>query len=44
MNTLIVYETEYGNTEKLARAMAEALSEHGEAGASAVWITTMQIC
>ena len=31
MRTLIVYETEYGNTERLARAMAEALSEYGEA-------------
>ena len=31
MNSLVVYETEYGNTEKFARAIAEALSEHGEA-------------
>ena len=36
MKTLIVYETEYGNTEKLARAIAEALSEHGEARATPV--------
>lgn len=31
MRTLVVYETEYGNTEKIARAVAEALHEHGEA-------------
>jgi flavorubredoxin len=36
MKTLIVYESEYGNTETLARAMAEALSEHGEARATSV--------
>jgi flavodoxin len=30
MRTLIVYQSEYGNTESLARAMGEALSEHGE--------------
>lgn len=27
---MIVYQSEYGNTERLARAMGEALSEHGE--------------
>ena len=31
MKTLVVYETEYGNTEKIARAVAEALGAHGEA-------------
>jgi flavodoxin len=28
---LVIYESEYGNTEKIARAIAEALGEHGEA-------------
>lgn len=36
MKTLVLYETEYGNTEKLARAIAEALSVHGETRALAV--------
>lgn len=30
VRTLVIYETEYGNTEKIARAIAEALAEHGE--------------
>lgn len=30
MKMLVVYESEYGNTGTLARAMGEALSEHGE--------------
>src|SRR5687767_14943126 len=36
MRTLVVYETEYGNTEQIARAIAEVLGEHGEARAMAV--------
>lgn len=36
VRTLIVYESEYGNTERLARAMGEALSEHGEARVDSV--------
>jgi flavodoxin len=36
MRTLVVYETEYGNTEKLARAIADALSVHVESRAVAV--------
>jgi flavodoxin len=36
MKTLVVYETGYGNTERLARAIAEALHEHGEARVSPV--------
>ena len=36
MKTLVIYETEYGNTEKLARAIAEALGVHGEARAVTV--------
>jgi flavodoxin len=31
VRSLVVYESEYGNTEKIARAVAEALGEHGEA-------------
>ena len=31
MNTLVIYDSSYGNTERIARAVAEALSEHGEA-------------
>lgn len=30
MKMLVVYESEYGNTETLARATGKALSEHGE--------------
>ena len=30
VRTLVKYETEHGNTEKIARAIAEALAEHGE--------------
>jgi flavodoxin len=30
MKSLVVYESGYGNTERLARAIAEALHEHGE--------------
>ena len=30
MNILIVYETFYGNTEKVAQAIAEALKGHGD--------------
>lgn len=36
MKTLVVYETGYGNTERLARAIAEALHEQGEASVSPV--------
>jgi flavodoxin len=28
---LVVYESEFGNTEKIARAVSEALGKHGEA-------------
>src|SRR3712207_1812801 len=31
MRSLVIYESEYGNTEKVARAIAEALGQHGEA-------------
>jgi flavodoxin len=31
VRSLVVYESEYGNTEKIDRAVAEALGEHGEA-------------
>lgn len=31
MKSLVVYESDYGNTERLARAIAEALHEQGEA-------------
>ena len=31
MRSLVVYESGYGNTERLARAIAEALHEQGEA-------------
>ena len=31
MKFLVVYESDYGNTERLARAIAEALHEQGEA-------------
>ena len=31
MKSLVVYESGYGNTEHLARAIAEALHEQGEA-------------
>ncbi|MFW6102587.1 MAG: flavodoxin family protein [Chloroflexota bacterium] len=30
MKALIVYDSVYGNTEKIARAMAEAIAPHGE--------------
>jgi hypothetical protein len=33
---LVVYGTETGTAEKLARAMADALSVHGEASASRI--------
>jgi flavodoxin len=33
MKTLVVYESEYGNTGRIARAIADALGEHGEARA-----------
>jgi flavodoxin len=36
MKSLVVYETGYGNTERLARAIAEALHEQGEARVSPV--------
>jgi flavodoxin len=36
MRTLVIYHTEYGNTEKIARAIADALSDHGESRAVAV--------
>ena len=29
MKILVVYETEYGNTERIARAIGEALSAQG---------------
>jgi flavodoxin len=29
MNTLIIYDSKFGNTEKIAQAMATALGEHG---------------
>lgn len=31
MKSLVVYESEYGNTERIARDIAKALGEHGEA-------------
>jgi len=31
VKSLIIYESEYGNTEKIAVAIAEALGKHGEA-------------
>jgi flavodoxin len=31
MRSLVVYESEYGNTGKISRAIAEALGAHGEA-------------
>jgi hypothetical protein len=31
VKSLVIYESEYGNTEKIARAIAEALGKHGEA-------------
>jgi flavodoxin len=31
VRSLVIYESEYGNTEKIARAIAEALGVHGEA-------------
>ena len=36
MKSLVVYESGYGNTERLARAIAEALHEQGEARVSPV--------
>ena len=30
MNTLIIYDSKFGNTEKIAHAMATALSDHGQ--------------
>ncbi len=36
MKSLVVYETRYGNTERLARAIAEALHEQGEARVASV--------
>ena len=36
MRTLVIYHSEYGNTEKIARAIAAALSEHGESRAVAL--------
>jgi flavodoxin len=30
MNTLIIYDSKFGNTEKIAQAMATALGEHGK--------------
>jgi flavodoxin len=31
VKSLVIYESEYGNTEKIAIAIAEALGKHGEA-------------
>jgi len=31
MNALVVYDSQYGNTEKIARAIAETLDEYGHA-------------
>jgi flavodoxin len=31
VRSLVIYESAYGNTEKIARAIVEALGEHGEA-------------
>jgi flavodoxin len=36
MKSLVIYESEYGNTEKIARAIAEALGQHGEARVTSV--------
>ena len=36
MRSVVVYESFYGNTEAIARAIAEGLSRHGEAEALAV--------
>ncbi|HEU5227246.1 MAG TPA: flavodoxin domain-containing protein [Ktedonobacteraceae bacterium] len=29
MNTLVIYDSEYGNTQQIAQAIAEAFKEHG---------------
>jgi flavodoxin len=29
MNTLVVYDSKFGNTERVARAIAERLQRHG---------------
>jgi flavodoxin len=34
MNALVVYDSEYGNTESIARAIANELGEFGEVGAN----------
>jgi flavodoxin len=31
MRAVVVYETEYGNSENVVRAIAEVFGEHGEA-------------
>jgi flavodoxin len=36
MISLVTYDSEYGNTEKTARAVAEALGEHGDARVTTV--------
>lgn len=33
MKALVIYDSQYGNTERVARAMADTLSEYGEAQA-----------
>ncbi|MCL4535527.1 MAG: flavodoxin domain-containing protein [Bacteroidetes bacterium] len=33
MNTLVVYDSQFGNTERIAQAIADALSEFGQARA-----------
>lgn len=36
MKSLIIYESEYGNTEKIARAIADALGQYGDARTASV--------
>jgi flavodoxin len=36
MNTLVVYDSQFGNTEKIAQAIAQALTEYGTARAMLV--------
>jgi flavodoxin len=36
MNTLVLYDSQFGNTEQIAQAIAQTLSEHGPARAERV--------
>jgi flavodoxin len=43
MNALVIYDSEFGNTEQIAQAIADALGSFGEAQAVSVRQATLQL-